>query len=138
MIEHNSQSDESQKAFKEEKIPEKATGIHRVLRAFLFSRDGFLYMLKEAAFRQEFLLTLVLGAALFFLDISLKMKMFMLASLILVMIVEILNTGMEIIIDMISPGFDLRAKAVKDAGSLAVLMSFIIVAIVWFTGLYIG
>jgi len=136
MIEKKSQSDESQKTFKDEKVPEKATGLYRILRAFLFSRDGFLYMLKEPAFRQEFLLTLIAGTSLFFIQLPLNSKLIMLASLILILIVESLNTGMEIIIDMISPQFDIRAKAGKDIGSLAVLMSFVIAILVWFAYLY--
>jgi len=128
MSENNLQSKESEKGAI---IPPKAVGVHRILRAFLFSRDGFFYMLKEAAFRQELLLVIVAGILLFFIDLPLHAKLLMLASLVLVLIVEALNTGMEVIIDMISPEFDLRAKAVKDVGSLAVLMSFIIAALVW-------
>ena len=119
-----------------DRIPEKQTGIRRILRAFLFSRDGFLYMLKEAAFRQELMLTIVAGVVLCFIDISLQVKLLMIASLILVLIVEALNTGLEVVIDMISPEYDPRAKAVKDIGSLAVLMSFTVASIVWFCGLY--
>ena len=119
-------------------IPEKRTGISRVLRAFKFSLDGFRYLLKEAAFRQEVMLTIVAGVALVFIDISLQLKLIMMASLVFVMITEALNTGMEVIIDMISPEYDVRAKAVKDIGSLAVLMSFVIAAIVWFSALYQG
>ena len=119
-----------------DKIPEKQIGIKRILRAFLFSRDGFLYMLKEAAFRQELMLTIVAGVVLCFIDISLQVKLLMIASLIFVLIVEALNTGLEVVIDMISPEYDSRAKAVKDIGSLAVLMSFTVASIVWFCGLY--
>jgi diacylglycerol kinase (ATP) len=93
-------------------------------------------MLKEPAFRQEFLLTLIAGTSLFFIQLPLNSKLIMLASLILILIVESLNTGMEIIIDMISPQFDIRAKAGKDIGSLAVLMSFVIAILVWFAYLY--
>ena len=118
------------------KIPEKQTGVRRILRAFLFSRDGLLYMLKEAAFRQELMLTIVAGVFLCFIDLSLQVKLLMIASLILVMIVEALNTGLEVVIDMISPEYDPRAKAVKDIGSLAVLMSFILASTVWFCGFY--
>ena len=118
-------------------IPEKITGIRRILRAFIFSRDGFIHMLKEDAFRQELLLTVVAGTALIFLDISIIMKLFMFVSLILILIVEILNTGMEALADMITLDFDLRVKAVKDMGSLAVLVSFIFAGIVWGVGIYL-
>jgi len=131
MIKNKSQVAKNSNKEQNPQIPAKAVGVHRILRAFLFSRDGFLYMLKEAAFRQEVLLTIVAGTSLFFINLPLHLKLVMFASLILVLIVEALNTGMEVIIDMISPEFDLRAKAVKDAGSLAVLMSFIIAALVW-------
>ena len=132
------QNKDKEQGVEPHKIPDKLTGISRILRAFIFSRDGFLYMLKEAAFRQELMLTIVAGVLLVFIDLSLQVKLIMMASLVFVMITETLNTGMEIIIDMISPEYDLRAKAVKDIGSLAVLMSFIIAAIVWFSALYKG
>ena len=121
---------------RKKKIPGKLTGINRILRAFAFSRDGFFYMLKESAFRQEMLLTIVGGSALFFIDLPLQYKLLMFASLILILVIECLNTGLEVVIDMISPEYDIRAKAVKDIGSLAVLMSFLIAFIVWFAGLY--
>ncbi len=135
MIDRDKNRDEENS---EKSIPIKLTGISRILRAFTFSFHGFLYMLKESAFRQELMLTIVAGCSLFFIDLTLQVKLLMFASLLLVLVVEALNTGMEVIIDMISPEYDIRAKAVKDIGSLAVLMSLIIAFIVWFSGLYKG
>lgn len=117
-------------------IPVKFTGIKRILRAFIFSRDGFKYMLREDAFRQEILLTIIASISLFFLNISLTMKTFMLASLLFVLVVETLNTGIERIVDMATKEFHSLAKEAKDMGSLAVLISFIIAGIIWSLGIY--
>ena len=59
----------------------------------------------------------------------------MLASLILILVVETLNTGMENLVDMVTTEYDERAKRVKDMGSLAVLLSFVVAALVWGAGL---
>ena len=123
----------------EQKIPKKITGVKRILRAFGFSRDGFGFMLKEDAFRQELLLLVVCFASLFFLDkLSLEMKALMLASIVSILVVETLNTAVERLADVVTEEFHPGIKEVKDMCSLAVLLSFIAAASVWGAGLFLN
>ena len=119
----------------DKKIPSGKTGLPRIIRAFSFSWAGFKYMCGEDAFRQELLLAVVGGAALFFIQTPLPMKLAMFASLILILVVETLNTGMENLVDMVTTEYDERAKRVKDMGSLAVLLSFVVAGLIWGAGL---
>ena len=120
-----------------DKIPEPRQGIFRALRAFRFSWHGFKFMLKEDAFKQEFVALLILAPiALFVFENTLLMKILMISSVIFVMITEVLNTAVEAVVDLVSPEYSLQAKMAKDMGSLAVLLSIIIALLVWSAALY--
>lgn len=111
--------------------------LRRLWNAALFSKDGFKAAFAcEAAFRQELLLALVLLPAAFILHVSTAFKALLIASVFLVLIVEILNSAIEAIVDMTSPGFHLLAKRAKDLGSAAVLLSLMNLAAVWALALF--
>ena len=113
--------------------PENNTGIARIGRAFFYSRDGILAAWKqEAAFRQECLLALVLIPLAVYLDLSGLAKALMIGSVILVLIVELLNSAIEAMVDLASPQVHELAKRAKDMGSAAVLLSLINVVVIWF------
>ena len=95
-------------------------------------------MMTEDAFRQEALLTVAGGVALFFLRIPVPMKLAMLASLFMILVVETLNTGIEYVVDLVTSEYHEKAKAAKDAGSLAVLLSFIAAGLIWAAGIYLA
>ena len=107
------------------------TGLRRIWNALFYSIDGINAAFRhEDAFRQEALLALVLIPAALFLPASGVGKALMIASIVLVLIVELLNSAVEAA-DRVSLENHRLAKRAKDIGSAAVLMSLLNVVIVW-------
>lgn len=97
-----------------------------------YSLAGFAAACKnEAAFRQELLLALVLVPAATLLRVSATGKALMIASVLLVLIVELLNSAIEAAVDRISLENHFLAKRAKDLGSAAVMLSLLNLATVW-------
>ncbi len=108
------------------------TGLRRIWNAFSYSLDGFRAAYKhEAAFRQEVLLALVLIPLALWLPASHLGKALMIASILLVIIVELLNSAIEATVDRISLERHDLAKRAKDAGSAAVMVALLLVPVVW-------
>jgi diacylglycerol kinase (ATP) len=108
------------------------TGFKRIWNAMLYSFDGFAAAFRhEDAFRQEVLLALILIPAAFYLPVGGVAKGQMIASVLLVMIVELLNSGIEAVTDRVSLEDHNLAKRAKDLGSAAVMLSLINVPVVW-------
>lgn len=107
-------------------------GIKRILKAFTYSYEGFIAVFKsEAAFRQD-MAVFILGIGMcLFLPVSLPSKLLMIFSLFLIILMELVNTGLEVVIDRISKEFHPLSKTAKDIGSLLVLISFINAAVIW-------
>ncbi|MDX9736878.1 MAG: diacylglycerol kinase [Azonexus sp.] len=114
-------------------------GLTRLLNALGYSRDGLAAAWKhEAAFREEVLLLLVaVPLALYFGQDGLA-RALLIGSILLVLIVEILNSGLEAIVDKASPEKHELAKRAKDMGSAAVLLALINAAVVWACVLWPG
>jgi diacylglycerol kinase (ATP) len=107
------------------------TGLNRVLHAFGYSLSGLCAAWFEKAFRQEAIASFVLVPSAFWLGKT-WLEIAMLVSVVfLVMIVELLNTGIESAIDRIGPEWHELAKRAKDIGSAAVLMSLVLCVGVW-------
>ena len=108
------------------------TGLKRVWNAFFYSLDGFKAAWKhEDAFRQESLLALLLiPLALLLTDAALE-RALMIASVLLVLIVELVNSAIEATVDRISLESHQLAKRAKDIGSAAVLIALVNVLVVW-------
>ena len=108
------------------------TGLRRIWNALFYSIDGFVAAFKhEDAFRQEALLALVLIPAAMFMPTSGVGKALMIASVLLVLVVELLNSAVEAAVDRISLENHRLAKRAKDIGSAAVLVALVNVVIVW-------
>lgn len=108
------------------------TGIRRLLNAFGYSLAGFRAAYKhEDAFRQEALLALILIPLAIWLPTSLIGKALMIGSVLLVIIVELLNSAVEATVDRISLDSHDLAKRAKDIGSAAVLVSLINTIVIW-------
>ena len=104
----------------------------RIWNALLYSLDGLSAAFKhEDAFRQEVLLALVLIPLAIYMPAAGAGKALMVASVLLVLIVELLNTGIESVTDRISLEDHVLAKRAKDMGSAAVMLSLIDVPVVW-------
>lgn len=108
------------------------TGLKRVYNAFFYSMAGLSAAFKnEDAFRQEVLLALILIPLALFLPVSGLGKALMIAAVLLVLIVELLNSAIEATVDRISIEHHALAKRAKDIGSAAVFVALANVLIVW-------
>lgn len=108
------------------------TGIRRLINAAGYSADGFKAAYRhEDAFRQEIHLVLVLIPLAFWLGDTGIERALMIGSLLLVLIVELLNSAVEAAVDRISLDRHHLIKRAKDMGSAAVLMALINVVVVW-------
>jgi diacylglycerol kinase (ATP) len=107
------------------------TGLDRLRHAMGYSFEGLRAGWHEAAFRQEVLLAIVLLPLAFWLGRSWVEVALLAGTVLLVMIVELLNTGIETAIDRIGPEWHDLSKRAKDMGSAAVLLSLLLCAGVW-------
>lgn len=108
------------------------TGLRRVWNAFNYSLAGLAAAYRhEDAFRQEVWLALVLIPLSFVFPASGIGRALMIASVLLVIVVELLNSAVEAAVDRISLENHHLAKRAKDIGSAAVLVSLVNVAVVW-------
>lgn len=108
------------------------TGLRRLWNAFGYSLAGFRAAYKhEDAFRQEALLAAILIPLAIWLPVSLIGKALMTGSVLLVIIVELLNSAVEATVDRISLDSHDLAKRAKDIGSAAVLVSLVNAAVIW-------
>ena len=108
------------------------TGFARLGNALIYSLHGFASAYQhEAAFRQEVLLAVVLIPLALLLDASGLARALMIASVLLVLIVELLNSAIEAAVDLVSMEHHPLAKRAKDIGSAAVMLSLVNVAVVW-------
>ena len=111
---------------------EKPTGITRLLRAFGYSFHGFHHAWREeAAFRQEVgLAVLVVPAGLYFGHSGVE-RALLVSPMVLVLVVEILNSAVEAVVDRSGTERHPLAGMAKDMGSAAVMMSFALLGTVW-------
>lgn len=108
------------------------TGLQRVWRAFHYSLDGFRAAYKcEDAFRQEALLAALLIPVAFFLPVTGVGRALMIASVLLVLIVELINSAIEATVDRVSLDRHHLSKRAKDIGSAAVFLALSNVVFVW-------
>lgn len=116
--------------------PEAKTGLARIIAAGGYSWEGLTFALRrEAAFRQECVLYMLLLAALPFLPLSTLYKLLLMALNTLVLLVELLNSAIEKVVDLASPGYHPLAKQAKDLGSGAVLLSLLLALTGWVVAL---
>ena len=108
------------------------TGFVRIAHAFFNSCAGLSDAWRhESAFRQEILLAAILLPAALWIPVSAAEKSLLIATVLLVMIVELLNTGVEVAIDRISFEQNSLSKRAKDIGSAAVFVALVLMAVVW-------
>jgi diacylglycerol kinase (ATP) len=108
------------------------TGLRRLMNAFGYSLAGFRAAYKhEDAFRQAVLLAAILIPLAIWLPASGIGKALMIGSVLLVIIIELLNSAIEATVDRISLDNHDLAKRAKDIGSSAVLVSLVNIGVVW-------
>lgn len=112
--------------------PHKAQGIRRVINAAGYSIEGMASAFKrEAAFRQEVILSAILIPVAAILPVGIVGAALMISSVLLVLIVELLNSAVEWVVDYISLDLHPFAKRAKDMGSAAVFLALTNVALIW-------
>jgi diacylglycerol kinase (ATP) len=117
--------------------PQKArTGLNRILHAGGYSMQGLRAGWGETAFRQEAILAMGLVPLAFWLGQNWVETALLAGTILLVMIVELLNTCVESAIDRIGPEWHDLSKRAKDMGSAAVLLSLLLCAGVWMAALW--
>ncbi len=113
------------------------TGIDRLVHAFGYSLDGFATAFRnESAFRQEAALAVVLLPAAFWLGRTWVEIALLAGSVLLVMIVELLNSAVEAVVDRVSFELHDLSKRAKDFGSAAVLLALLICGGIWAAALW--
>ena len=112
-------------------------GLERLINALGYSRDGLRAAWQnEAAFREELLLAAVAIPLALYLGQTGVDRALLVGSILLVLIVEILNSGLEAIVDKASPEKHDLAKRAKDMGSAAVLLALLNAAAIWLCVLF--
>lgn len=110
----------------------KTKGIRRLINATGYSTRGLRSLWNnEAAFRQETALSVVLLPVIMLADISAAERALLIVSLVLILIVEMLNSAIETVVDRIGEEQNELSGRAKDIGSAAVLMSLVGAAAVW-------
>ncbi len=109
-----------------------ATGLTRIINAFGYSMKGIYSAIKfESAFRQEAVLFVVMLPLAFLLGRNYLELILLIGCLLIVLIVELLNSAVEAVVDHVSPEFAELAGRAKDMGSAAVLIALANVFLVW-------
>ena len=108
------------------------TGLRRIVNATGFSMAGLrAAWVNEAAFRQECALTLILAPLGAWLGQTAVERILLIGSCLLVLVVELLNSGIEAAVDRVGKEQHRLSGRAKDLGSAAVFVSLGIVALVW-------
>lgn len=110
----------------------KATGLQRIINATKYSLKGFKSaIINEAAFRQELVLLILAYIIVMLIDFSIYERILLVGSIGFVMIVELINSAIECVVDRIgSERHELSGRA-KDYGSAAVFLSLLLTLILW-------
>lgn len=102
------------------------------MNAFGYSVEGFRAAFKhEDAFRQEVFLAVILIPLAFYLESEALHRILMIGSIFLVLIVELLNSAVEAVVDRVSIERHALAKRAKDIGSAAVFVALTNVVMTW-------
>ena len=125
-----------QNPYDSEVNPQKVrTGLNRIIHAGGYSIEGLKAGWGETAFRQEAIAALILVPLAFWLGNHWIEIALLAGTVLIVMIVELLNTGIETAIDRIGPEWHALSKRAKDMGSAAVLLSLLLCGGVWVAAL---
>ena len=114
------------------------TGLKRLINAFGYSIEGFKSAFKnEDAFRQEFILAIILIPTGILIGENGFQKALLVSSILAVLIVELLNSGIEATVDRISLEKNSLAKRAKDIGSAAVFLTIVNAILTWLIILFL-
>lgn len=110
----------------------KATGITRIIKATGYSLKGLKQAWQhEAAFRQELMLLVVAVLAACWLPVSLLERLMLIGVVVVVVLMELLNSAIEAVVDRVGTDYHELSGRAKDIGSAAVFVALVFAAIVW-------
>lgn len=113
------------------------SGIGRIIKAGRCSMQGFKAVYKyEAAFRQELLLAVVMFPVSFFVATDLIQLALLNGAMLMVLLVEIINSALEAVVDRIGLEWHELSGRAKDLGSSAVLLSLVLYGLIWISIIY--
>ena len=113
------------------------SGFKRIFSAVFYSIDGFRAAWKhEHAFRQELMIAVPGIVIAFFLPVTSLERLALIAVLLLVLIIELLNSAIEAVVDRVSLDRNPLSKNAKDLGRAAVMLAFFLALATW--GIIVG
>jgi diacylglycerol kinase (ATP) len=105
---------------------------YHFFKNFKYAREGFLEVLKkETSFKIEVILAVFLTFVAIFLPYPLYAKLILIGVLLIPLMVELLNSAIERVVDMVTQEYHELAKYAKDAAAAAVMLSLTFCAVVW-------
>ena len=111
---------------------QQAKGLKRLYLASLNSARGFRWLSKnESAFRQELLLLALAVPLVLLLELTFAERLMLIASVLFVILVEVINTAIEVVVDRIGTEIHPLSGLAKDLGSGAVFVSILIATCIW-------
>ncbi|MCO6524532.1 MAG: diacylglycerol kinase [Candidatus Schmidhempelia sp.] len=115
----------------------KTTGLTRIIKATKYSFQGIKAAFKhEAAFKQETYLLIATLLLVTLIEFSLYERILLVISIIFVMVIELINSAIEAIVDRIGKEHHELSGRAKDLGSAAVFLSIIITSLLWLSIFY--
>ena len=109
----------------------------KFFKGFYFAFNGIKYSLKtQLNFKIHGFLSVIALLLSYFLRITLNEWLWIIAAIALVLIVELINTAIEILVDLVSPEFNVKAGLIKDISAAAVLMAAIFAFLIGFIILF--
>ena len=113
-------------------------GFLRLWKAFIYSLYGLNTAWRgERAFRLEVILSILMIPLATALSVSIVFKLILIATVLLVLVVELLNSAVEAVVDMVTEEFHPLAKKGKDMASAAVFVTLVLTSICWLTAIYL-
>ncbi|CNC98833.1 diacylglycerol kinase [Yersinia pseudotuberculosis] len=115
----------------------QSTGLTRIYKAAGYTVKGLTAAWNnEAAFRQESVAAVIAIILAFWLDVGAIARILLICSVVLVIIVEVINSAIEAVVDRIGSEFHALSGRAKDMGSAAVFLTILMALFVWITVLW--
>ena len=119
------------------KTVKKRQGLMRLIFTLNHSFNGLKWMSRfEAAFQQELALFSLLGVFVWLQEIALSDKLLLIASLLFVLLAELVNTAVEVVVDRIGSEYHELSGLAKDIASASVFIAMLITALIWWAVLW--